>query len=451
MSTQNFTMKRWSGSEWVTLYPKTIPSQTGLLDNNTNKISLSYIPDSVFGGMQYYGSLKTPSSGTVGATFINTILDNGSDWDLYTSTSSSKKAKGRYLVAEASVQLPTPNTSFTITINGASKYAKLSPVDGMLDEDAAGLVEAGDWVIFEGLKSGSGTSSDPYVYGISIVNNTYQTASGTAFGIVKLADTTALTTSMTGVVPTAAQVVSYVGGRGFVTSSGVTSITLKAGTGISLDTDNTAITGTGTRTISLATSGVTAGTYRSVTVDAYGRVTAGTAPTTLSGYGITDAKIANGIITLGSTTITPLTSHQSLAHLAPKESPTLNKVTLTGETTINGDITLSTLAYGTAAGNLRMNAQGGITIDTTSYLTTSGTAASASKLSVNGGSTSTPIYFANGVPTAVTSVSTSLIADASTSGKGLMSVSHFKQLAGLATLSSTAPTSPVEGEIYFAI
>jgi hypothetical protein len=34
---------------------------------------------------------------------------------------------------------------------------------------------------------------------------------------------------------------------------------------------------------------VTANTYRSVTVDTYGRVTAGTNPTTLSGYGITDA------------------------------------------------------------------------------------------------------------------------------------------------------------------
>lgn len=36
-------------------------------------------------------------------------------------------------------------------------------------------------------------------------------------------------------------------------------------------------------------SGVTAGTYRSVTVNAAGHVTAGTNPTTLSGYGITDA------------------------------------------------------------------------------------------------------------------------------------------------------------------
>lgn len=38
-------------------------------------------------------------------------------------------------------------------------------------------------------------------------------------------------------------------------------------------------------------SGVAAGTYRSVTVNAQGHVTAGTNPTTLSGYGITDAAL----------------------------------------------------------------------------------------------------------------------------------------------------------------
>ena len=44
-----------------------------------------------------------------------------------------------------------------------------------------------------------------------------------------------------------------------------------------------------TYSASHATSGVTAGTYKSVTVNKYGHVTAGTNPTTLSGYGITDA------------------------------------------------------------------------------------------------------------------------------------------------------------------
>lgn len=94
-------------------------------------------------------------------------------------------------------------------------------------------------------------------------------------------------------------------------SGTVTSVTLNATSPIAINS-SAAITTSGTRTISHANSGVTAGTYKSVTVDAKGHVTGGTNPTTLSGYGITDAKIANGVITLGSNTITPLTAESSL-------------------------------------------------------------------------------------------------------------------------------------------
>jgi phage-related tail fiber protein len=45
-----------------------------------------------------------------------------------------------------------------------------------------------------------------------------------------------------------------------------------------------------TAAATLANSGVTAGTYKSVTVDAKGRVTGGTNPTTLAGFGIADAQ-----------------------------------------------------------------------------------------------------------------------------------------------------------------
>lgn len=60
------------------------------------------------------------------------------------------------------------------------------------------------------------------------------------------------------------------------------------------DDDVVVLTGTSgtngvTYSASHANSGVTAGTYKSVTVNAKGHVTAGTNPTTLSGYGITDA------------------------------------------------------------------------------------------------------------------------------------------------------------------
>ncbi len=49
--------------------------------------------------------------------------------------------------------------------------------------------------------------------------------------------------------------------------------------------------------IDLATTGVGAGTYRSVTVDAYGRITSGANPTTLSGYAITDAQPLDATLT----------------------------------------------------------------------------------------------------------------------------------------------------------
>lgn len=63
--------------------------------------------------------------------------------------------------------------------------------------------------------------------------------------------------------------------------------------GVTLTGDVTG-SGTGSFAATLSNSGVSAGTYRSVTVDAKGRVTAGSNPTTLAGYGITDAVTAGG-------------------------------------------------------------------------------------------------------------------------------------------------------------
>ena len=101
----------------------------------------------------------------------------------------------------------------------------------------------------------------------------------------------------------------------------VTGVTIKAGTGISVD-NQTQITTSGERTISLAASGVSAGTYKSVTVDTYGRVTNGSNPTTLGGYGITDAKIVDGTITLGANSITPLTDGSNYVTLNGKQALT---------------------------------------------------------------------------------------------------------------------------------
>ena len=88
----------------------------------------------------------------------------------------------------------------------------------------------------------------------------------------------------------------------FVQFNGAGQVTAGAGltkTGNTIDL----VTASATRivvnadSIDLATTGVGAGTYRSVTVDTYGRVTGGTNPTTISGYGITDAQGLDATLT----------------------------------------------------------------------------------------------------------------------------------------------------------
>lgn len=87
----------------------------------------------------------------------------------------------------------------------------------------------------------------------------------------------------------------------FVQFSGAGSIV--AGAGLTKTGNQIDVVGTAGRivvnadNIDLATSGVTAGTYFSTTVDAYGRVTAGANPTTLAGFGITDAQAKDNTLT----------------------------------------------------------------------------------------------------------------------------------------------------------
>ena len=83
-----------------------------------------------------------------------------------------------------------------------------------------------------------------------------------------------------------------VGSTTIAADSTTDSLTLVAGDNITItpDATNDKITIAATDTVyTHPTSGVSAGTYKSVTVNAQGHVTGGSNPTTLSGYGITDA------------------------------------------------------------------------------------------------------------------------------------------------------------------
>jgi hypothetical protein len=75
--------------------------------------------------------------------------------------------------------------------------------------------------------------------------------------------------------------------------------------------------------LGLQKTGVTAGTYKSVTVDVYGRVTTGTSPTTLSGFGITDAQGLDA-------TLTALAAYNTNGILTQTAADTFVGRTLTG-------------------------------------------------------------------------------------------------------------------------
>lgn len=176
-------------------------------------------------------------------------------------------------------------------------------------------------------------------------------------------------------------------------------------------------------------SGVTAGTYKSVTVNAQGHVTAGTNPTTLSGYGITDAKISNGVITLGANSITPLTSHQSLSNYYTKgevnsQISSIPKFAIAVVTDLPTKNISNTTIYLKKTGSDTQNLYteyiyvdgweqlGTQKLDLSGYLTKTDAsntylgkytaAISANKLNSNAGSATQPIYFSKGVPVACT-------------------------------------------------
>ena len=91
---------------------------------------------------------------------------------------------------------------------------------------------------------------------------------------------------------TAVTFVQFSGAGQIIAGAGLT----KTGNQIDVVTASSARIVVNADSIDLATVG-TAGTYFSTTVDAYGRVTAGSNPTTLAGFGITDAQALDATLT----------------------------------------------------------------------------------------------------------------------------------------------------------
>lgn len=146
------------------------------------------------------------------------------------------------------------------------------------------------------------------------------------------------------------------------------------------------VTGSGTTAITTALSntGVSAGTYRSVTVDTKGRVTAGTNPTTISGYGITDfySQVISGFIVGANTAITNTdTLETAIEKLQGQVNARISgnqTITITGDVDGSGttSIELTLDNTGVAAGtyNNSLTDITPFTVDSKGRITSTGTA-----------------------------------------------------------------------------
>ena len=116
--------------------------------------------------------------------------------------------------------------------------------------------------------------------------------------------------------------------------------------------------------IDLATTGVTTGTYIGFAVDAYGRVTSVTTPTTLSGYGITDAQPRDADLTaIAALTNTGLVVRTGNSTYATRTiEGTANQVTIVNGDAVSGNPTVS--ISNTYPGQPSINTVGTITTGT---------------------------------------------------------------------------------------
>ena len=94
---------------------------------------------------------------------------------------------------------------------------------------------------------------------------------------------------------------------------------------------NIKINGTETNVYSHPSSGVSAGTYKSVTVNAQGHVTGGSNPTTLSGFGITDGALKTDVTNHNTST----SAHGDIRELITGLTTRLNTLANSDDTTLD--------------------------------------------------------------------------------------------------------------------
>jgi len=180
--------------------------------------------------------------------------------------------------------------------------------------------------------------------------------------------------------------------------------------------------------IDLATTGVSAATYQSMTVDTYGRVTAGTNPTTLAGY-----NISNAYTTTQVDTALALKLNLSGGTMSGAIAMGTSKITGMGDPTTNQDA--ATKIYVDGILGSATAAATSATAAATSATNAASSASSASGSSVSAGTSAT-----NAAASETSALASSTSAGTSATNAGTSATNAAASAASASTSAGTATT-----------
>jgi hypothetical protein len=204
-------IKKYTGGAWVAQSPKVtytdivadVTAATPVSIFDSGKLREAYLPNSVFGGMKFvgtvvdngdYGRLSDVITGSPAASTITVsdYLDNLSGYDYNTQQGlDSYEAEyhkwiGHYWVIAGSADIIIEGQQNS---DGSGYYGNAAYDEGVsISSNGSPKLERGDWLIITGWDSTLNTNNGGFVF--SIINNTYDKAGSSSYGVVKLGNGT---------------------------------------------------------------------------------------------------------------------------------------------------------------------------------------------------------------------------------------------------------------------
>jgi hypothetical protein len=148
----------------------------------TGKIPTAQLPNSAFDSLTFLSTvpLEGTSLGEIASAAVARTLQEG-----------RKSAKALYFVASENITIAeTVGEGFTGVLIGDKYYLayfQTGDTIGSVGQFAptSSTLEIGDWLLIDNFE-GLGTQANPYNVGFVVINNTYEVATDTVHGIVKL-------------------------------------------------------------------------------------------------------------------------------------------------------------------------------------------------------------------------------------------------------------------------